>query len=134
MKKLIVCAAIFATVYSTSANAQQAGASSQSNTTTQNNDAAMAERVRQTKATLVEKAKITEEQAEKIMQINIEARKSLGDIRSLSEEDRKAKITAMEADRDKKYKEVLSEEQFAAVKNAFADMKKQAAGERKVKD
>jgi hypothetical protein len=135
MKKLIVLAAVFATVYTTNANAQQAGANTQqSNSTAQNNDAAMAERVKQTKAMLVEKAKITEEQAEKIMQINMEARKSLGDLRELSDDDRKAKIAAMEADRDKKYKEVLSEEQFTAVKNAFADMKKQAAGERKVKD
>ena len=125
MKKLIVLAALFATVYS--ANAQQASANTQSNTNAQGGGdaAAMAERVRQTKATLVEKAKITEEQAEKIMQINIDARKSLGDMRELSDDDRKAKIAAMEADRDKKYLEVLTQEQFTAVKTAFADMKKQ---------
>jgi ABC-type transporter MlaC component len=128
MKKLIVLAALFTTVYATNVNAQQVNSGAQQGSSEAT--AAMNERVKQTKALLVEKAKITEEQADKIMQINMDARKSLGDLRELSDEDRKAKIAAMEADRDKKYKEVLTEEQVIAVKNAFAEMKKQSQATR----
>jgi uncharacterized protein YpuA (DUF1002 family) len=80
---------------------------------------------------LVEKAKITDEQAEKVMQANMEVRKSLGDMSKLSDEERKAKIAGLTEERIKRYKEIpLTDEQIQAVNDAFADMKKQAEGRR----
>jgi hypothetical protein len=123
MKKLIVLIALFTTVYATNANAQQGGGDT----------AAMNARIRQTKAMLIEKAKITEEQAEKVMQINMDVRKAMRDMRNenLSDDDRKAKVAALDADRDKKYKDIpLTDEQVKAVNDAFAEMRKQQQGQR----
>jgi hypothetical protein len=123
MKKLIVLIALFTTVYATNANAQQGGGDT----------AAMNARIRQTKAMLIEKAKITEEQAEKVMQINMDVRKAMRDMRNenLSDDDRKAKVAALDADRDKKYKDIpLTDEQVKAVNDTFAEMRKQQQGQR----
>jgi hypothetical protein len=123
MKKLIVLIALFTTVYATNASAQQGGGDT----------ATMNARIRQTKAMLVEKAKITDAQAEKVMQINMDVRKAMRDMRNenLSDDDRKARVAALDADRDKKYKDIpLTDEQVKAVNDAFAEMRKQQQGQR----
>jgi ADP-heptose:LPS heptosyltransferase len=56
MKKLIVLAALFTTVYATNVNAQQVNSGAQQGSSEAT--AAMNERVKQTKALLVEKAKV----------------------------------------------------------------------------
>jgi hypothetical protein len=123
MKKLIVLIALFTTVYATNASAQQGGGDT----------AAMNARIRQTKAMLIEKAKITDAQAEKVMQINMDVRKAMRDMRNenLSDDERKSRVAALDADRDKKYKDIpLTEEQVKAVNDAFAEMRKQQQGQR----
>jgi hypothetical protein len=130
MKKLILLIALF-TVYNLSASAQSGSNVNSGGQKDGGESAAMAQRVKETKALLVEKAKITEEQAEKVMQANMEVRKSLGDISKLSDEERKAKIAGLTEERIKRYKEIpLTDEQIQAVNDAFADMKKQAEGKR----
>jgi hypothetical protein len=117
MKKLIVLIALFTTVYATNASAQQGGGDT----------AAMNARIRQTKAM------ITDAQAEKVMQINMDVRKAMRDMRNenLSDDERKSRVAALDADRDKKYKDIpLTEEQVKAVNDAFAEMRKQQQGQR----
>jgi hypothetical protein len=131
MKKLIVLITLFTTVYATNVNAQTAGVQQNAAQQSSGENDAMAARIKQTKALLVEKAKITDEQAEKVMQANMEVRKSLGDMSKLSDEERKAKIAGLTEERIKRYKEIpLTDEQIQAVNDAFADMKKQAEGRR----
>ena len=69
---------------------------------------------------LVEKAGLTEAQANKVIEINFEMRESMKAFKDLSEDERKVKITEMKAARDKKYSEIpLTAEQIAAVKTAY---------------
>jgi hypothetical protein len=115
MKKLIVLVALFITVYATNANAQQGGG-----------DPAMRAKMKEmVKPQLIEKTKITDAEAEKVMEINFEARQQMRGFRDLSEDDRKKKMEVIQADLDKKYKEIpLTESQIKSVNEFYEEMRK----------
>lgn len=85
----------------------------------------MIERV---KPQLLEKTKISEAEADKVLDINFSSMQQRREIRmdnSLSEDDKKKKIAAIEEDMAKKYKAIpLKDEQVKAVTDFFAEMRK----------
>jgi Spy/CpxP family protein refolding chaperone len=115
MKKLIVMATLFVALGTIQAKAQNGGG-----------DPAQREAMmKEMKAQLVEKAKITEEQAEKVMEINRSNREKMRGFRDLSEEERTKKMEEINAENTKKYKEIpLTDEQVKAVNEYFAERRK----------
>ncbi len=89
-----------------------------------------AERQKQTKAELIVAAKITEAEADKILQIQQDSRAGMRGLRDLSIEDRKKKNDEMKIENQKKYKAIpLTDDQLKAVDAYFDEqMKKRMAG------
>lgn len=86
----------------------------------------MKERV---KPQLIEKTKITDEQAEKVLDINFDAQRKRREVRmdsNLSDDDKKKKNEAIEEEVAKQYKAILKEDEVKAVKDFFEDMRKNA--------
>ena len=115
MKKMILLAALIVAIGSFQANAQQGGG-----------DPAQREAMmKEMKAQLVEKAKITEEQADKVMEINRGNREKMRGFRDLSEDERAKKLEEINAENTKKYKEIpLTDDQVKAVNEYFAERRK----------
>ena len=113
MKKLFVLVAVFTTILISSASAQGGG----------NFDpAAMKARYLETsKPALVEKTKLTSEQADKVLEINwTEVRMKTRGLRDLSEEERTKKRTEAQAEANKQYKAIpLTDDQVKAVNEFF---------------
>lgn len=87
--------------------------------------AAREARLKEMKAELVTKAKITEAEADKVMEINAGNREKMRGWRDLSEEDRKKLIDEITAENTKKYKAIpLSDEQVKAVNAFFEERRK----------
>jgi len=124
MKKLLVLVAVFTTVLMTNANAQQGNGNF--------DPAAMKARyLERTKPALIEKTKLTSEQADKVMDINWEARMRMRGTRDLSEEERKKKMDEAQAEADKQYKAIpLTDDQIKAVKDFFEEQRKQMQQQR----
>jgi Spy/CpxP family protein refolding chaperone len=116
MKKLLLVFAVVAALYTTDAAAQGGG-----------DPAARAQQMKERmKPMLVEKVKLTDEQADKVLDINMEVRQKMREFRDLSPEDRKTKAAELDADRDKKYKAIpLTDDQVKAVNEFFDEMRKQ---------
>ncbi|MDB5207322.1 MAG: hypothetical protein JWR72_2397 [Flavisolibacter sp.] len=89
-----------------------------------------AERQKQTKAELIVAAKITEAEADKILQIQQDSRAGMRGLRDLSPEDRKKKMDEMKVENQKKYKAIpITDDQVKAVDTYFDEqMKKRMAG------
>jgi len=89
-----------------------------------------AERQKQTKTELIAAAKITEAEADKILQIQQDSRAGMRGLRDLSPEDRKKKTDEMNLENQKKYKAIpLTDDQIKAVDAYFIEqMKKRMAG------
>jgi Spy/CpxP family protein refolding chaperone len=125
MKKLILLLALFTTVCATNANAQQQGGG---------DPAAMMQRMKERiKPMLIEKVKLTDEQADKVIEINMDVRKQMRDMRSanLTDDERKAKAAELDVARDKNYKAIpLTDEQVKAVNDFFDEMRKQQQAQR----
>ena len=112
MKKIFMLVALFVTIYATS-NAQQQGGGDPA--------AMMARYKERVKPQLVEKTKLSDEQADKVLDINFESRQAMRGMRALSPEDRKKKMDEVQAEIDKKYKALpLTDDQIKSV-NAFFD-------------
>lgn len=80
-----------------------------------------AERQKQMKADLVASAKITEAEADKVLQIQSDSRSSLRGLRDLTPEERQKKLTEVRAENSKKFKAIpLTDDQVKAV-DAFFD-------------
>jgi len=124
MKKLLVLVAVFTTVLMTNANGQQGNGNF--------DPAAMKARyLERTKPALIEKTKLTSEQADKVMDINWEARMKMRGTRDLSEEERKKKMDEAQAEADKQYKAIpLTDDQIKAVKDFFEEQRKQMQQQR----
>jgi len=124
MKKLLVLVAVFTTVLMTNANAQQGNGNM--------DPAAMKARyVERVKPLLIEKTKLTSEQADKVIDINFEARSKMRGMRDLSEEDRKKKMDEVQADINKQYKALpLTDDQVKAVNDFFDEQRKQMQQQR----
>ena len=73
---------------------------------------------------LVEKAGLTTEQANKLIEINFETRMAASNLRDLSEADRSKKIAELKAAKEKKISEFLSADQVKAVNAYYQEMSK----------
>ncbi|HEY1114993.1 MAG TPA: hypothetical protein VGE66_15595 [Chitinophagaceae bacterium] len=75
---------------------------------------------------LVEKARITEAEADKVIEISFESRQELRGLRELGEEDRKKKLDEVNAGLAKKFKAIpLTDEQVKSVQAYFEERRKQ---------
>ena len=84
-----------------------------------------AERQKQIKTELVAKAKITEAEADKILQIQQDSRGGLRGLREMTPEDRKKKLDEMKVENDKKFKAIpITDEQLKAVNEYFDEQMK----------
>ena len=122
MKKLFLLIALFTTVYVTKANAQQGGG----------DPAAMMQRYKdRVKPQLVEKTKITDVQADKVIEIMFNSRSKMRGLRDLSEDDRKKQLEQIQADQNKEYKAIpLTDDQIKAVNDFFEEQRKQMQQQR----
>jgi hypothetical protein len=115
MKKLFVVAALFTALFTTTTASAQGGQGGGMSPEQR------AERMKQMKTDLVAKAKITEAEADKVMQIQQESRAGMRGLRDLSQEDRQKKLEEIRAENLKKFKAVpLTDDQVKAV-DAFYD-------------
>lgn len=119
MKKLLVLAALCVTVYAVNAQPPQGGG----------DPAAMMARMKERiKPQLMEKAKLSDAEADKVIEINFDSRRQMRDIRmdqSLSDDDKKKKIDELRTGLDKKYKEIpLTDDQVKAVNDFYEEMRK----------
>lgn len=116
MRKIFLLVAIFTTVCYSNASAQK-----------QKLDPAarlqqMKERI---KPQLMEKTKLNDAQADKVVEIRFNTQSQVGVLRDLSEDDRKKKIAEMQAETEKQYKDIpLTDEQVKAVNEFFEEMRK----------
>jgi len=115
MKKFLLMATFVVALSTIEANAQQGGG-----------DPAQREaRMKEMKSQLVEKAKITEAEADKVMEIQRGNRDKMQGWRDMSEADRAKKMEEINADNTKKYKEIpLTDDQVKAVNEYFAERRK----------
>jgi len=126
MKKLFILVAVFTTALFTNANAQ--GGNGNGNFDPAAMKARYTERV---KPLLIEKTKLTDAQADKVIDINFEARSKMRGMRDLSEEERKKKMEDIQADINKQYKDIpLTDDQIKSVNDFFDEMRKQMQQQR----
>lgn len=79
------------------------------------------------KPQLIEKVKLTDAQADKVVEINFESQRGRRGMRDLSAEERQKKMAELAADRDKKYAAIpLTPEQVKAVNDLFEEMRRNA--------
>jgi Spy/CpxP family protein refolding chaperone len=127
MKKLLALVAVFTTVLLSNANAQQGNGNGGNF-----DPAAMKARyVERVKPQLIEKTKLTDAQADKVIDINFEARSKMRGLRDLSEDDRKKKMDEVQTDINKQYKAIpLTDDQIKAVNDFFEEQRKQMQQQR----
>jgi len=124
MKKLLVLVAVFTTVLLSNANAQGGNG---------NFDpvAMKARYLERTKPALIEKTKLTSEQADKVLDINWEARSKMRGMRDMAEDDRKKKMEEAQTEANKQYKAIpLTDDQIKAVNDFFEEQRKQMQQQR----
>ena len=114
MKKFLFLIIIFSAMISTSINAQPAG----------DPPTILQQMKEQQKPGLIEKAGLTEAQADKLIEINFETRQAASSLRDLSEADRAKKIAELKAAKEKKIAEFLTPEQIQSVKAYYEEMGK----------
>ena len=110
---------LFAAIHSTEAQAQGGGDPA----------ARMQQMKERIKPQLVEKTKLTEEQADKVIEIRFDFQRQAREARndqSLNDEQRTKKMTDLQAARDKKLAEIpLTADQVKAVNGFFDEMRQQ---------
>jgi ribosomal protein L29 len=115
MKKILFLVTLFAAVATTSVSAQGGGMTPEQR----------AERMKQMKADLIAQAKITEAEADKVMQIQQESRQGMRGLRDLSPEERQKKLDEIKAENSKKFKAIpLTDDQVKAVDAYFEEQMK----------
>ena len=122
MKKFLFLTLIFAALISATIHAQS-GPQAQGNP----DPAVMLQQMKEKQVPgLVSKAGLTEAQANKVVEINLELRMTMmTDVRDLSEADRSKRIAEFKAAKEKKYSEIpLTPEQIKAVYTYYEDMGK----------
>ena len=122
MKKILLLTLILSALFSTAVQAQ-ASAAAQAGP----DPAAVLQQMKEKqKPGLVEKAGLTDAQAEKVIEINFELRMSMmNDVRSLDEAERAKRIADFKAAKEKRYSEIpLTAEQIKAVYAFYEDMGK----------
>ncbi|MEI6948264.1 hypothetical protein V9K67_13790 [Paraflavisolibacter sp. H34] len=114
MKKLLVLVALFTTVYATDAQAQQQGGGDPA--------ARIARMKERMKPELIEKAKISDAEADKVIEISAASMQNMRGLRDLSEADRTKKLEEIQAANTKKFKAIpLTDDQVKAVNTYFAE-------------
>jgi Spy/CpxP family protein refolding chaperone len=121
MKKLFFLTLIFGAIISTTVHAQNG---SQPQATP--DPAVMLQQMKDKQVPgLVEKAGLTTEQANKLVEINFEMRMAASALgNNLSEADRSAKIAELKAAKEKKIAALLTPEQIESVKAYYEEMRK----------
>lgn len=90
-------------------------------------EAMMARMKERLKPQLIEKAKLTDAEADKVVVINFEARQDMRGMRDMNEADRKKKGEEIQAGLIKKYKEIpLTDDQIKAVQAYFEEARRNA--------
>lgn len=122
MKKLITLA-FFALICSITSVQAQGGGS-------QMDPAQMLEMMKQRiKPQLIEKTKLTDAQADKVLEIQIAMQGAQRGLRDLSEEERATKMKEINTEREKKYKSIpLTDDQIKAVNDFYEEMRKARMG------
>lgn len=122
MKKFFVLTLMFSALFSTTVLAQNGP-----QTKAAPDPAVMLQQMKEKqKPGLVEKAGLTEAQADKVIEINFELRMAMmTDLRGLNEADRAKKIADFKAAKEKRYSEIpLTPEQIKSVYTFYEDMGK----------
>lgn len=115
MKKYLFMTLILGAILSTNTNAQPSA----------DPPTVLQQMKEQQKPGLIEKAGLTEAQAEKIIEINYETRMQASrELKDLNEADRTKKLAEIKAAKEKKYSEILTPEQIKAVKTYYEEMGK----------
>jgi Spy/CpxP family protein refolding chaperone len=77
------------------------------------------------KPQLIEKTKINEEQADKVLEIQVASQSSMREMRELSKEERTAKMKEIREENNKKFKNIpLTDEQIKAINDFYDEMRK----------
>ena len=123
MKKLLVLVVFFTTFFAMKADAQGQGGG---------DPAARAARMKEViKPQLIEKVKLTDAQAEKVIEINLKSRGEMRGFRDMSEDERKKKREEIQTAQNKAYKEIpLTDDQIKAVNEFFEEQRKEMAKQR----
>ena len=132
MKKLLFLSLIFSAVITTSVNAQMAQTAQAERPVI--DQAAMLKQMKEKfKAPMVEKTGLTEAQADRVIEINLEIRmQSIDALQGLDETERSKKIAELKAEKEKRYAAIpLTADQIKSVYAFYEDMGKN--GERRVK-
>ncbi len=114
MKKIVLLLTLFTAICVTNLNAQGGG-----------DPAAREARMKEMKAQLIEKVKLNEAEADKVMEINTTSREQMRGLRDLSEADRAKRLEEIQADLSKKFRAIpLTDDQVKAVNEYFAERRK----------
>jgi uncharacterized protein (DUF1015 family) len=127
MKKLFLLLVLFATLYTTKAVAQGGG---------DRDPAAMMQRMKERiKPGLIEKTKITDAQADKVIEINFSNQRKRREIRmdqALSTEEKTKKNSEIDEAQNKEFKAIpLADEQVKEVNTFFEEYRKQQMEQRR---
>jgi len=115
MKKLLFLSLIFSAVITTSAFAQPAG----------DPPSVLEQMKEKQKPGLMEKAGLTEAQAERVIEINYETRMQASrELKDLNEADRAKKLAELKAAKEKKFAEFLTADQIKAMHAYYEEMGK----------
>jgi len=121
MKKLFFLVVLFTMVYSTKVDAQQNG---------DRDPAAMMQRMKERiKPSLIEKTKLTDAQADKVIEINFSNQRKRRDIRmdqTLTDEERTKKVAELQEAQNASLKAIpLTDDQVKDVNTFFEEMRKE---------
>lgn len=119
MKKFWMLTLLVAALGITTVHAQGGGGSN-------GDPAAMMARMKERlKPQLIEKVKLTDAQADKVVEINFETQRQRRELRELGEDERKKKSDELNAERDKKLAAIpLTAEQVKGVNDFFEEMRR----------
>jgi hypothetical protein len=126
MKKLLLLSLIFCAVISVQA---QPAAPAQSAKPTVDQEAMLKQMKEKFKMPMVEKTGLSEAQADKVIEINLEIRlQAAADLQGLNEADRSKKLAELKAEKEKRYAAIpLTADQIKSVYAFYEDMAKNAA-------
>lgn len=122
MKKLFILVAVFTTVLLSNTNAQGGNFDTV---------AMKARYLERTKPALIEKTKLTDALADKVLEINWQSRSKMRGLRNLGDDERKKLMDALQTERNKQYKDIpLTDDQIKAVNDFFEEQRKQMQQQR----
>jgi len=125
MKKILVLCVFMVSLFAINANAQPGG---QGDTT--GRALRMQQMKERTKPALMEAAKLTDAEANQVLDIYYASRGNMRGLRDLSDEDRKKKMDEMQADTDKKFKTIpLTDEKIKLVNEYMATQMRNNRGQ-----